>query len=142
VAFIRSKKVGQRNYNYLVESCRDPKTGKVRQRDVVYLGKAETLNQALWYEIVKLATAQAVYHRFVAAYGNPETLEGQEDYFGSVAFKQAAWNITRLQGYVAKLLNCGATEPVCPPGRHRDDMRVQEFWHDERDFCIAAVDAE
>lgn len=40
MAFVRTKKVGESRYQYLVESYRDPETGKPRQRHKKYLGKA------------------------------------------------------------------------------------------------------
>lgn len=40
--FIRTKKVGDRAYQYLVESYRDPETGKPRQKHRKYLGKVLT----------------------------------------------------------------------------------------------------
>jgi hypothetical protein len=39
MAYIRTKKVKDIEYYYLVESYRCPKTGKVRQRNLKYLGK-------------------------------------------------------------------------------------------------------
>ena len=41
MAFIRTKKVKGKEYRYLVESYRDRKTGKVRQRTLEYLGVVE-----------------------------------------------------------------------------------------------------
>lgn len=39
MAFVRKKKIGGEIYSYLVESYRDPQTGKVKQRHIKYLGK-------------------------------------------------------------------------------------------------------
>lgn len=39
MAFVRTKNIDGHLYKYLVESYRDPETGKVRQRHLQYLGK-------------------------------------------------------------------------------------------------------
>ncbi len=41
MAFVRTKKIKGKEYRYLVESYRDPNTGKVRQRTLKYLGAVE-----------------------------------------------------------------------------------------------------
>jgi len=45
MAFVRKKAIKGNEYYYLVESYKDKKTGKIRQRVIKYLGNKSKLNK-------------------------------------------------------------------------------------------------
>lgn len=105
MAFIRATKSQDRIYYSLVEAYRDSDGGP-RQRTLVYLGIAPTLDESLWRTLHELICEQA----------------------RRGASRRQNVLLTRIK----LLLAHGAQNPICPSGLEAFDGPVQKAWRQHR----------